>query len=164
MPSLDTLKRRRRKKRRKKKRTRPGSAAWKRIKRRIGKLTRRIAREVRKRAWGGSKWIVAREVRPIVKRHGIRRTSGKRSETFGNPSSDHFVGNPFSYAEDYATANNQALAQEIRSKLDGGRHRDYESFYIKRRHRTGKAETYRVQIIAATHGTGPHLHVGIRRV
>lgn len=111
-------------------------------------------------SWGGSKRLIREKVAPLVERRGISRTSAKRSETFGNPGSDHYIGNVLAYAEDYATADNQALAQEIRSALDpGAAHQDYERFYTEFR-----GHTYRVQIIASTHGTGPHLHVGSERV
>lgn len=119
-------------------------------------------------SWGGGKRIMRKEVWPIVEPTGIRPTSGKRRETFGNPSSDHYWLNVYSFAKDFATANNQALAQKIRSKLDpGGTHLDYENFFFvrtfKRRFRRPKRYTFRGQIIAGTHGTGPHLHVGIKR-
>lgn len=110
-------------------------------------------------SWGGGKRIMRKEVWAVVKAAGIRPTSGKRSATFGNPSSDHFIGNVYAFAKDYATSNNQSLAQKIRSKLTPGKaHHDYESFYFTR-----DGKRYRGQIIAATHGTGPHLHVGIKR-
>jgi hypothetical protein len=124
------------------------------------KARRRLKRYLRPGppGWGGGKLIVAREVWPIVRAAGISPTSGKRRETFGNPGSDHFVGNIWAFAKDFATEANFELAQRIRTALDGGRHVDYESFYISR-----FGHTYRVQIIAGTHGTGPHLHVGVRR-
>lgn len=112
-------------------------------------------------AWGGSKRQIRERVAPIVARHGIARTSAKRSETFGNPGSDHFIGNVLAYAEDYATGSNFALAQEIRSELQpGADHQDFEEFFVE----GDDGHTYRFQIIAATHGTGPHLHVGCERV
>jgi hypothetical protein len=113
--------------------------------------------------WGGSKRVVTREVDPIVERHGIRRTSGKRRETFGNPSSDHFVGNLTAFARDYATANNHDLKNKIGRKLGivkkGESVQDYKAYYLRRGGRR-----FRIQLIAATHGTGPHLHIGVRRV
>lgn len=110
--------------------------------------------------WGGGKRIIRDEVWPIVKSAGIAPTSGKRSETFGNPGSDHFILNIWAFAKDFATGNNQSLAQKIRSKLTPGQtHHDYEEFYFER-----FGHTYRGQIIASTHGSGPHLHIGIRRV
>lgn len=133
---------------------------------RARRLRRRLARLRSIRpgpsTWGGSKAIVREEVAPILAAEGVPRTSAKRSETFGNPGSDHFIGNLRSYAEDYAIAEAYALATRIRRALIGDSsqtHRDYESFYITRR-----GHTYRVQIIAGTHGTGPHLHVGVERV
>lgn len=110
-------------------------------------------------AWGGAAYIVRSEVRPIVKRAGYPVTSTKRWETYGNPSSDHYRGNRYAYAEDYGAGTNYGLAQKVREVLDGGEHVDYASFYIERR-----GHTYRCQIIAANHGTGPHLHVGCERV
>lgn len=112
--------------------------------------------------WGGSKFIVATEVRPIVQRAGHRVTSNKRWETFGNPGSDHHRSQRLAYAEDYDAVEAHDLATQIRRELTGDPnavHSDYEAFYIERR-----GHTYRVQIIAGTHGTGPHLHVGVERV
>jgi len=110
-------------------------------------------------AWGGVAYIIRSEVRPIVQAEGYAVTSTKRWATFGNPSSDHYRGNKLNYAEDYGAGTNYPLAQKIRSALDGGIHVDYTDFYIERR-----GHTYRFEIIAANHGTGPHLHVGGERV
>ena len=153
---LETKKARQVKRYRRNKRGTPERARAKKAIARLNKLIEAVQRIL---AWGGSKWIIAREVRPVVKKHGIRRTSGKRSETFGNPSSDHFIGNRLAYAEDYATDSNHALADEIGRNLGIGNITDYAEYYIKR-----WGFTYRVQIIAGTHGTGPHLHVGVKRV
>lgn len=134
---------------------------------RLNKKLRARAKARRSRAhlrpgppgWAGGKRIINQEVKPLVP---YAVTSAKRRETFGNPSSDHFVLNLFSFAKDFATGNNYALAQKIKRELTGdprASYRDGESFLIRR-----FGYTYRVQIIAGTHGTGPHLHVGIRRV
>lgn len=111
-------------------------------------------------SWGGGKKIMREEVYPIMKRQGIESSSGKRRELFGNPSSDHFFLNLLAFAKDWKTVNNQVLAQTVRSKLIGNDspHVDYENFYF---YRWGRK--FRGQIIAGTHGTGPHLHVGIKR-
>lgn len=112
--------------------------------------------------WGGSKSIVEQEIIPIAKRHGIAVTSKKRWETYGNPGSDHYRGNATAYAADFATANNYALAAEIGRKLGfpyQNASDDYKSYYIRRAGRN-----YRVQLIAGTHGTGPHLHAGVKLV
>jgi hypothetical protein len=61
---------------------------------------------------------------------------------------------------DFGTGNNHALKNEISKKLGGPSNLpDYGTFLIKRNGRT-----YRVQGIAGTHGTGPHLHFGVKRV
>ena len=106
--------------------------------------------------WGGSMSVVEREVVPLMLRHGPI-TSRKRSETYGNPTSDHHTSQTSAYAADCGTANNYRLGQEIRSKLDEGAHRDYENFYFTR---SGKQ--FRGQTICGTHGTGPHTHNGVR--
>jgi hypothetical protein len=139
----------------------PGSPQRRRARRAIRKLKRIQAASVRPGSpwWGGGKRIIQEEVWPIVRAAGIRPTSGKRRETYGNPSSDHYYKNVWAFAKDYATASNYALAQRIRKRLDLGIHSDYAEFYISR-----YGHSYRVQIIAGTHGTGPHLHVGIKRV
>lgn len=110
--------------------------------------------------WGGGKQIMRDEVWPIMRRLGISPTSGKRRETFGNPGSDHFFLNIWAFAKDWATSNNQSAAQKVRATLTPGQiHHDYEEFYFER-----YGHTYRGQIIASTHGTGPHLHIGIKRI
>lgn len=118
-------------------------------------------------AWGGSKRPVVEVANPIAEKHGLTRTSAKRSETFGNPGSDHYILNLFSYAQDWAKAGSvaaqqeayYATAREIRKALNGGEHQDYEPFYFE-----VDGRTYRGQLIAAQHGTGPHLHFGVELV
>ena len=106
--------------------------------------------------WGGSRGVVNEVISVVNGRVPI--TSRKRWATFGNPGSDHHMSQRSADAVDFATANNYALAREIARKLGGSWSGDYDSFYITR-----KGRRYRVQIIAGTHGTGPHLHVGVRR-
>lgn len=110
--------------------------------------------------WGGCEDILRREVLPVAAKWGIAPTSGKRSETYGNPDSDHYTGNVWASARDFATANNYAFGEAIGDALGvpyNGYGSDYQSFYIRRAGRT-----FRVQIICQTHGTGPHTHVGLR--
>lgn len=109
--------------------------------------------------WGGSDDILELEVEPIARLKGFEPNSAKRSACYGNCGSDHHTSQTYASARDFPTVNNHALAQEIRTRLAGGLHRDYEHFYFTRNNRR-----YRGQIIAQTHGTGPHLHVGIRKV
>ena len=119
------------------------------------------------RQWQGCTAILVLEVVPIVHGEGIPTTSGKRWETFGNPSSDHYKGNVDADARDFGVAEAFELATRIRRALTndaGAVHRDYEEFIVRRRLPGGVLGVFRVQIIAGTHGTGPHLHVGVKRV
>lgn len=112
--------------------------------------------------WGGCQSIIEREVIPVGKKWGIPVTSRKRSQTYGNPSSDHYIGNELAYAVDFATDSNYAFGMAIGRALGvpyNGIESDYQSFYINR-----SGHQFRVQIICQTHGTGPHTHCGIRRV
>lgn len=113
--------------------------------------------------WGGSRGVTEEIIDIVGGRAPI--TSRKRSATDplsrSNPSSDHSAFNLLADAVDFGVANAYDLAKEIARKLtgrDGAWSGDYASFNIVRR-----GKTYRVQIIAGTHGTGPHLHVGVRR-
>jgi hypothetical protein len=109
--------------------------------------------------WGGCEDIIQNEVLPIYVRHGVPITSGKRWETFGNPTSDHHMSQVNASARDAGTANNYSLRDEVMRALGvGGGISDYGAYYITR-----SGASFRVQPIAGTHGTGPHLHIGIRR-
>lgn len=109
--------------------------------------------------WGGSADVADIFVRPVLKRHGIPETSTKRTETYGNPDSDHHVSQVLAYAIDGGIANAYAVGDEIGEAVGVGTVDDYVSEnFVEDGH------TYRIQVIAATHGTGPHLHTGIRRV
>lgn len=108
--------------------------------------------------WGGSR-TVTNEVISIVRdvNSGIPITSRKRS--WGSWGSDHNVAQARADAVDFGTANNHWLKNKISRSLGGPvQLRDYGSFHITR-----NGKRFRVQIIAGTHGTGPHLHVGVRR-
>lgn len=107
--------------------------------------------------WGGSRDIFWNEVVPAA---GINPHSTKRSETFGNPGSDHHISQVLAYAGDFAPSVDRAIAIARRLGIGyNGYADDYKSYYIQR-----EGVTFRVQIIAANHGTGPHVHVGIERV
>jgi hypothetical protein len=110
--------------------------------------------------WGGSR-RVTQEVIDIVNGRA-RVTSRKRTETFGNPGSDHHTSQKTADAVDFGIAEAHWLKNEIARKLTNGALQqvaDFQNFTVRR-----GGHTYRVQMIAATHGTGPHLHVGVRRV
>jgi len=103
--------------------------------------------------WGGCADIYTQEVVPAV---GIAHST-KRTETFGNPSSDHHVSQIWAHAGDYAPG--VSLAIRIAKALGigySGYHDDYKLWYIYR-----EGRQIRVQIIAANHGTGPHVHEGM---
>jgi len=109
--------------------------------------------------WGGTKPIIQREVVPVIEKAGLPITSRKR--WWGSWGSDHNRRQLRAYAIDVGTANNHKLKNRIYRRLtkrSRGSIADYAPFYIRRHGRT-----YRVQLIAGTHGTGPHLHIGIKR-
>lgn len=107
---------------------------------------------------GGTQSIIDNEVIPIFDKYGVPITSTKRWETYGNPDSDHYAGNTTAYAVDGGIAEAHDLLDEIALTVVGRRVNDYELVYFVR---AGK--NFRFQGIAATHGTGPHLHIGIRQ-
>jgi hypothetical protein len=131
------------------------------------KLRRRKKRQAaaRKRLgngpWAGCESWFEAILNDVARKHGIPITSAKRWATYGNPGSDHYMGNTDAFAQDYATANNRAFAQALKDALRpyGARGPvvDYGSFYI----RAPDGDRFRVQIIYSTHGTGPHTHCGI---
>lgn len=112
--------------------------------------------------WGGSE-SVEREIEAVVeKKRGECSGSEKRAATdplsVGNPSSDHNAANTTSYAIDFYLVADYETAYAIAAHFDAEWAGDYDSFYVERGGRT-----FRVQLIAGTHGTGPHLHTGTRR-
>lgn len=109
--------------------------------------------------WMGSDDILENEVEPVAKKAGFEPNSAKRDETYGNPSSDHYVGNLTASARDFPTASNYTLLNQIANAVVGRNVSDYENVYFER-----AGHTFRFQGIAANHGTGPHLHIGIRYV
>jgi hypothetical protein len=134
----------------------------------IKKLERLLRKAVNARPksgegpWGGCQSIIQREVIPVGKRWGIPVTSRKRSQTYGNPDSDHYIGNELAYAVDFGTDSNYAFGMAIGRALGvpyNGIESDYQNFYINR-----AGHQFRVQVICSTHGSGPHCHCGIRRV
>ncbi len=63
-------------------------------------------------------------------------------------------------AVDFGIAEAHGLKHELSRKLGGpATLPDYGTFHTRR-----KGRTYRHQLIAGTHGTGPHLHYGVERV
>lgn len=144
-----------------------GSKTRKHAKRRIRALKKR-RRELRRDRFKnkGATAIVKYEIIPVLHAAGVPVTSRKRWATFGNPSSDHWMGNRDADAVDGGTfSNNDELGGEVvtalknrKSTMDG-----FVEFEITRSH-TGSEETYRIQVITEPHGTGPHIHNGVKRV
>lgn len=108
------------------------------------------------RAWGGCRGVTNEIIRIVGNDAPVG--SRKRTATYGNPRSDHHVSQIWADAIDFRIANAYSLAKRIARELGGEWSGDYDSFYITR-----NGKRFRVQIIAGTHGTGPHLHVGVRR-
>lgn len=114
----------------------------------------------------GATAIIKYEVVPVLVAAGVPVTSRKRWNPFGNLSSDHFFGNRDADAVDGGTFNNNdELGSEVVTALKNRRSSmsGFIEFEIKRSH-TGSEETYRIQVITAQHGTGPHIHAGAKRV
>jgi hypothetical protein len=142
---------------------------FRRAARRQARAIKRIKAQIQRRRpasgtgpWGGSESIIVNEVLPVGRRWRITVTSTKRRETFGNPGSDHYVGNKTAYAVDFATDSNYDFGKAVGRSLGvpyNGKGDDYKNFYILRNGRQ-----FRVQLICSTHGSGPHTHVGVRRV
>lgn len=131
-------------------------------KRQVAHARRVIARHTPKvvasNLWGGSR-AVTNEIVGIVGSRAVV-TSRKRTQTFGNPGSDHHVSQRNADAVDFAIADAHWLKDEVSRKMGGpAQLPDYAAFQVRR-----NGHTYRVQGIAGTHGTGPHLHFGVRRV
>lgn len=146
---------------------RAGRKARRKIKGRIRALKRR-RRKLRKDRFKnkGATAIIKYEVVPVLVAAGVPVTSRKRWATFGNPSSDHWLGNKDADAADGAThSNNDELGSEVVTALKNRKSTmsGFIEFEITRSH-TGREETYRIQVITEPHGTGPHIHNGAKRV
>lgn len=145
-----------------------GSKVRKDAKRRIRSLKGR-RRKLRKDRFKnkGATAIVKYEIIPVLTAAGVEITSRKRWFDFGNPSSDHFMLNRDADAADGATfANNNKLGGQVVAALKnskGARMSGFIEFTITRSH-TGTAEEYRIQVITEPHGTGPHIHNGVKWV
>ena len=116
------------------------------------------ARNASDRRWGGSR-AVTNEIIDIVGSRA-RITSRKRAMLLGNRGSDHNFFNRNADAVDFAIAEAHDLKNEVSRKLGGPNTvQDFGKFFIRR-----NGHTYRVQLIAGTHGTGPHFHAGVAKV
>jgi hypothetical protein len=122
------------------------------------KFKRQLERQSGDALWGGARYFTNRVIEIVGNRADV--TSRKRVATFGNPDSDHHVSQLRADAVDLGIAEAHTLADEISRQLGGPRDiADFQRFEL-RNPQNGK--TYRAQLIAGTHGTGPHLHSGFR--
>jgi hypothetical protein len=109
--------------------------------------------------WGGSRYFTNRCIAIVGNRADV--TSRKRTETFGNPDSDHHVSQTQADAVDFGIAEAHTLADELARKIGGPSDiSDFQHFIVKN---PQNGRNYRAQFIARTHGTGPHLHCGFER-
>lgn len=145
----------------KKARARLDELRWK-LERSVRRIKRLVAKQPKlgKGPWGGSQSFFEAIVIPILDKHGVPVTSTKRWETYGNPDSDHYNGNTTAYAVDGGIGEAYWLRDECARAVLGRAVSDYELAYFT----APNGVQFRYQAIAATHGTGPHLHQGIRRV
>lgn len=116
---------------------------------------KRLRRQRSDAQWGGARAITNEIIAIVDGRAPV--TSRKRWELFGNPGSDHWRGKENADAVDFGIAEAHELKNEISQRLGGPRVlADYGSFFLER-----NGQTFRVQAIAGTHGTGPHMHWGV---
>lgn len=111
-------------------------------------------------SWGGSDQLLERTAEPVVRKlRGVESNSAKRSETYGNPSSDHHTSQTLASARDWPLVNDYATRNAVMRAfgVEAVIH-DYGSYYVY-----VDGARFRLQPIAGTHGTGPHLHLGCRR-
>jgi hypothetical protein len=112
--------------------------------------------------YGGSE-SVEREIERVVEaKRGECSGSEKRSASdplsIANPGSDHNEANTNAYAIDFYLVNDYEIAYIVAAHFDADWAGDYDYFYAVR-----GGKTFRIQLIAGTHGTGPHFHTGTAR-
>jgi hypothetical protein len=114
--------------------------------------------------WAGSRYFTNLAIEHI---DGIRDrpaiNSRKRLTTLGNPASDHFVGNVTADAVDFNLVNDQRAATRLAKRFGWRGAGEFPSFGTFTA-TNPRGRKYRIQIIWTTHGTGPHLHFGVKRI
>lgn len=120
-------------------------------------------RRLSNRMWGGSRFYTNRAIEFVDQIRGRPRiTSRKRFELFGNPGSDHFIGNRNADAVDFALVDDHDAATRLAKHLGWGGAGPFPDFATWTTTRNG--QRFQHQAIAGTHGTGPHLHYGVHRI
>ncbi len=128
----------------------------------VTEAERVVARHSASTEFGGSRAVTDEVIRIVNGRAPVtsRKRAANHPLSIGNPGSDHSGQNTLADAVDFGIAEAHSLKNEISRKLGGpAQLADFGSFTTRR-----NGQSYRVQIIAGTHGTGPHLHVGVKRV
>jgi len=128
----------------------------------VTEAQRVVARHSASTEFGGSRAVTDEVIRIVDGRAPVtsRKRAANHPLSIGNPGSDHSGQNTLADAVDFGIAEAHSLKNEISRKLGGpAQLADFGSFTTRR-----NGQSYRVQIIAGTHGTGPHLHVGVKRV
>lgn len=127
----------------------------------VAEAERVVARHSASTEFGGSRAVTDEVIRIVDNRAPVtsRKRAANHALSIGNPSSDHSGLNKLADAVDFGIAEAHALKNEISRKLGGpAQLEDFGTFTTRR-----NGHSFRVQIIAGTHGTGPHLHVGVKR-
>lgn len=128
----------------------------------VAQAERVVARHSVSTEFGGSRAVTDEVIRIVNGRAQVtsRKRAANHPLSIQNPGSDHSGQNTLADAVDFGIAEAHGLKNEISRKLGGpAQLADYGTFVTRRNN-----QSYRVQIIAGTHGTGPHLHVGVKKV
>lgn len=89
-------------------------------------------------------------------------SSRKRWELFGNPDSDHYRGNTDADAVDFRFWREKVRYRKmdlVMQRLGVDDAVDYGRYIVRHGH-----HLFRVQPIAAVHGTAPHVHFGVKYI
>jgi hypothetical protein len=127
-------------------------------------------RQVRARLRSDAKYHGARyvtnRINDLAKEHrpGTRVTSRKRPTLLGNIASDHNLFNRTADAIDHALVNDHGFKRIVVRDLTNGSVNDIADFGTITVRNPQNGRDYRVQLIAGTHGTGPHHHSGAKLI
>jgi hypothetical protein len=124
---------------------------------------RKAARRRSDRRYGGSRYFTNQAIDLADrKRKGVIVTSRKRPILLGNRASDHNLFNVTADAVDHGLVNDQEFMDMLARHLGGPSDVvDFQNFAVRN---PQNGRSYRAQLIAVTHGTGPHHHSGFRRI
>jgi hypothetical protein len=117
------------------------------------------------RKYAGARYVTNR-INDLAKEHrpGTRVTSRKRPTLLGNIASDHNLFNRTADAIDHALVNDHGFKRIVVRDLTNGSVNDIADFGTITVRNPQNGRDYRVQLIAGTHGTGPHHHSGAKLI